>query len=97
MSLNEHAEEAAPDDVPAVRPVRYRGTPTTPRAARRIQSLLGWRSRHNLTQREASKILGLTHPTYARFEAGKRFPRPSVAKRMQIITGLSLETILGLE
>lgn len=103
MSLNEQAptepgeRTAAAPAAADADPVRYRGTPTTRRTARRLKSLLGWRLRHHLDQREAARILGVSQSTYGRFENGKRYPRPSVAKRIQIITGLSLETILGLE
>jgi len=60
-------------------------------------SLKGWRLRYNLDQREAARILGISQSAYARFETLKRYPRPSVAKRIQIITGLSLEVILGID
>lgn len=78
------------------RPVKFHGRhDRTTRT--KAQSLRGWRLRHNLDQREAAKILGLSQSAYARFELGKRFPRPRAANRIRIITGLSLEVILGID
>jgi DNA-binding XRE family transcriptional regulator len=98
MSLNAPASPPDPegDQVATAPPARYRSMQAAP-TRRKVKSLLGWRLRHGLDQRAAARILGVSQSTYGRFETKKRFPRPSVAKRMQIITGLSLEIILGLD
>jgi DNA-binding XRE family transcriptional regulator len=62
-----------------------------------LKSLKGWRLRHNLDQREAARILGVSQSTFARMEALKRYPRPSLAKKMKVITGLSIEVIMGID
>jgi DNA-binding XRE family transcriptional regulator len=99
LSLNEIETPAAPEAAPppeAPRPAKFHGRhERTTRT--KAQSLRGWRLRHNLDQREAAKILGLSQSAYARFELQTRYPRPKVAKRMRIITGLSLEIILGID
>jgi DNA-binding XRE family transcriptional regulator len=77
-------------------PVRFRSIAAAP-TKRRPKSLRAWRTKHRLDQREAARILGISQSTYGRFEAKKRFPRPTVAKRIVIITGLSLEIVLGLD
>lgn len=96
MSLNgTSTEKSAAEGLAEAAPERYRGTAAP--ARRKVKSLLGWRLKHRLHQRDAARVLSVSQSTYARFEAKKRFPRPTVAKRIQIITGLSLEIILGLE
>jgi DNA-binding XRE family transcriptional regulator len=62
-----------------------------------LKSLKGWRLRHNLDQREAARIIGVSQSTFARMEALKRYPRPSLAKKMKVITGLSIEVIMGID
>jgi predicted transcriptional regulator len=51
----------------------------------------------SLDQREAARILGVSQSTFARMEALKRYPRPSLAKKMRVITGLSIEIIMGID
>ena len=84
---------AAPaDDAPTkYRPKRERTTRTP------AKSLKGWRLRHNLDQREAARIIGVSQTTFARMEALKRYPRPSLAKKMRVITGLPIEVIMGID
>lgn len=78
-------------------PERYQSVVGGAPTRRKVKSLLGWRTKHHLGQAEAARILGVSTSTYGRFEARKRFPRPSVAKRMMIITGLSAAVIAGLD
>jgi DNA-binding XRE family transcriptional regulator len=86
------APAAPPSDAPTKYQPRRERTTRTP-----AKSLKGWRLRHNLDQREAARIIGVSQTTFARMENLKRYPRPSLAKRMKVITGLSIEVIMGID
>jgi DNA-binding XRE family transcriptional regulator len=63
----------------------------------RAKTLKGWRLLHGLNQRDAARYLGLSQTTYGRLEMGTRFPRPGAAKRLMVLTGLSLATLMGID
>jgi hypothetical protein len=89
-----------PDPAPSGAVVRRPRRPSDIQKGRRIpeQSLLAWRLKHGLNQREAAKLLDVSQASYARFEVGTRFVRGrSVLRRFCIITGLPLEVLVGLD
>jgi transcriptional regulator with XRE-family HTH domain len=59
-------------------------------------SLRDWRNEHRLSQRDAAKRLGLSQASYSRFENRRAAPRPRRAKSISQLTGVPLESILGI-
>jgi transcriptional regulator with XRE-family HTH domain len=64
---------------------------------RKSPDLRTWRERHGLDQRTAAFRLGMSQPTYSRIENG-RYARSFArkAKRIAKLTGVPVESILGL-
>lgn len=67
-----------------------------PKQQSRFASLKEWRAANDLTQKVAAARLGLRQWDYSRIETRVRAPKPKVAKRISVRTGVPLESVLGL-
>jgi len=80
------------------RPIRRGPHPRkkTPRApAKTFPTLLHWRDAHNLSQRDAAIVLGMSQSMYARYEDGRKLARGDDAKKLLLATGVPLEVLVG--
>lgn len=59
-------------------------------------SLKSWRTAQRLNQIDAAAKLGVSQGFYCRLETGQQVPRPPTAKTISELTGVPLETVLGL-
>lgn len=59
-------------------------------------SLKAWREDHDLSQREAARILGVSQAGWSKIELGIRRPRRDLAKRLLKKTGVPVEVLMGL-
>jgi len=50
----------------------------------------------NLTQKEAAKLIGISEPSLANYEAGKTFPSVPVIKRIEAVYGVAYADIIFL-
>lgn len=58
-------------------------------------SLKAWRADHEMNQREAARLLGVTQALYARVELGRGTTRPVKAKAISDKTGVPFEILMG--
>lgn len=65
---------------------------------RAYPNLRTWRldQRPQLTQRQAAKKLGISQAYLSLIETGMQHPRPQLAKKITDVTGVPLETLLGI-
>ena len=49
----------------------------------------------NLSQAEAARMVGITQAQWSRLETGRSHARPSVARKISELTGVSLESLLN--
>lgn len=63
---------------------------------RAYPNLRTWRDDNRLGQREAARILGISQAFYSRLERGLYYPGRAKAKTIVEVTGVPLETVLGL-
>jgi transcriptional regulator with XRE-family HTH domain len=61
----------------------------------RYLSLADWRDAHDLNQREAARVLGLTQSKYSRLERRLQFPVRDDLKRIQFVTSVPLDVLVG--
>jgi hypothetical protein len=59
-------------------------------------SLLAWRQIHRRYPRTAADTRGISQTYYSKLERETVHPHPKLAARIRVITGLSLERLLGL-
>jgi len=88
-------------------PITAEGTPPIPRSGpgsrpRRIQrprpgSLKAWRQARGINQRMAATALGISQAYFSKLEREVLFAHPKLAQRLKVLTGLSLETLLGIK
>ena len=57
--------------------------------------LARWRRTKQLTQIQASAVLGMSQAHYSRLECGRLYPGRETAKRIAARTGLTLAVLLG--
>lgn len=65
-------------------------------ARRTYPNLKTWRSERGISQHEAARLLGISQTYYNRLERGLTVATWGTAKRILQITGVPLETIVGL-
>jgi DNA-binding XRE family transcriptional regulator len=58
-------------------------------------SLKAWRVARGINQRTAAQALGMSQAHYSRLERETHFAKPTLAKRLSVLTGLDLEVLLG--
>jgi len=90
MSHTEPTTSDGPALVP-VRPARVKR-----QAQWKPRSLLVWRRTRGINQRTAAEALGMTQAMYSRLERGTTIPKPKLAQRLSVLTGIKLEALLGL-
>jgi transcriptional regulator with XRE-family HTH domain len=61
-----------------------------------FKNLRAFRLGRDLSQRECGALVGKSQITWSRWERQLRYPDPPLAKRLAKITGVPLNTILGL-
>lgn len=61
-----------------------------------LSQLRTWRISANLTLVDAAKKVGVTHPTWLRWETGALQPSAASLRKLVALTGLSSDIILGL-
>lgn len=66
------------------------------RKRRTYPNLKTWRDELGLSQEEAAQTLGLTQSVYSRVERQMRAPKPQAAKAISEMSGVPLESILGI-
>jgi transcriptional regulator with XRE-family HTH domain len=65
-------------------------------ARRAFPTLAAWRDDADLSQVEAAELAGITQAHWSRLENGAAFASPQLAKSLSKLTGVSLETLLGI-
>lgn len=58
-------------------------------------SLAAWRDGERLSQEEAARQLGVSQAYYSRLERQQHYPARVRAKKISEITGVPLESVLG--
>ena len=59
--------------------------------------LIACRKNNNMTQKEVSKILGITKAAYSNIETGRRNPSLPVVIGLQRLFGKSIDCLLNIE
>lgn len=59
-------------------------------------SLLKFREDRELSQADAAALVGIDQSHWCRLENGETFAGPKLAKKLSELTGVSLETLLGI-
>jgi transcriptional regulator with XRE-family HTH domain len=65
-------------------------------ARRAFPTLAAWRDDAELSQADAAELAGITQAHWSRLESGDSFCSPKLAQRVSKLTGVSLETLLGI-
>jgi len=80
-------------------PIPASGPGSRPRRKSRARpgSLKAWRLRRGINQRTAAEALGISQAYYSKLEREAYYARPKLAQRLRVLTGLSLETLLGID
>ena len=59
-------------------------------------SLYAWRLSRGWSQQQAARHLGISQGYFAKLEQGRQTPRPTIAKRLTVKTGVPLDVLLGI-
>lgn len=70
-------------------------TGTTGRTRPIFPTLRAWRAARRLSQREAADVVGISQTLYSRLERGTVATKGAIAKRLVLVTGVPLETLVG--
>jgi transcriptional regulator with XRE-family HTH domain len=61
-----------------------------------FKTLRAFRLARQLSQREAGELFHVTQVEWSRYERGLRRPRAKLAQKIAKVTGVPLETLLGI-
>ena len=84
------------EDAPAI-PASGPGSRPRRKSRARPGSLKAWRVARGINQRAAADALGISQAYYSKLEREVMYARPKLAKRLRVLTGLSYETLLGID
>jgi len=75
------------------------GPGSRPRRASRARpgSLKAWRVARGVNQRAAAAALGISQTYYSKLERETMHAHPKLAQRLRVLTGVSLEVLLGID